>query len=76
MKTWDRVGPVLGIVSWIVIVTGFVIHGYPTMDASAQDLVRWASSTDIILVRMQKSSFRPAITPRRSPSFVWGTAVL
>ena len=46
MKSWDRVGPVLGIVSWAVIITGFVIHGYPTMDASAQDLVRWASSTD------------------------------
>jgi hypothetical protein len=26
MKTWDRVGPVLGIISWIVIMTGFVIH--------------------------------------------------
>ena len=24
MKTWDRVCPVLGIVSWIVIITGFV----------------------------------------------------
>src|ERR1700687_4093044 len=46
MKTWDRVGPVLGIVSWVVIMTGLFVHGYPTMDASAQDLVRWASSTD------------------------------
>jgi hypothetical protein len=46
VKTWDRVGPVLGIVSWIVIIAGIFIHGYPTMDASAQDLVRWASSTD------------------------------
>jgi hypothetical protein len=46
LKTWDRAGPALGILSWIAIMTGFFIHGYPPIDASAQDLVRWAGSTD------------------------------
>lgn len=42
-----RSGPVAGIVSWIVIFTGFFIHGYPTVGASPQELVRWASTTDV-----------------------------
>jgi hypothetical protein len=46
LRTWDRAGPALGILSWIMIMTGFFIHGYPATDASAQDLVRWAGSTD------------------------------
>ena len=43
---WARSGPVAGIVSWVVIFTGFFIHGYPTVGASPQELVRWASTTD------------------------------
>lgn len=44
--TWSRIGPAAGIVSWVVIIAGFVIHGYPPMDASPEELVRWASTTD------------------------------
>jgi hypothetical protein len=42
---WDRIGPVLGIVSVVVIMTGFFIHLYPNT-STPQNLVRWAASTD------------------------------
>jgi hypothetical protein len=43
---WARIGPAAGIVSWVVIFTGFFVHGYPSAGASPQELVRWASTTD------------------------------
>src|SRR5579859_1019777 len=45
MRVWDRTGPALGIVSWLVIIAGFVIHLYP-QGSSPQELVRWAATTD------------------------------
>ncbi len=45
LATWDRVGPILGIVSVVVIMTGFLIHLYPSTK-TPEDLVRWATSTN------------------------------
>jgi Domain of unknown function (DUF4386) len=44
--TSARIAPVLGLASWLLILTGFVVHGYPAMGASGQDLGRWASVTE------------------------------
>ncbi len=44
-SAWNRVGPILGVLSWVVIMTGFFIHLYPAT-SSPRDLVSWAASTD------------------------------
>jgi hypothetical protein len=46
MKPWDRIGPALGIVSWVVILSGLFIHLYPPEGASPQQLAGWVTSTD------------------------------
>jgi hypothetical protein len=41
-----RIGPFTGIACWLIVFTGFFIHGYPNLGASPQELVDWASNTD------------------------------
>jgi len=41
-----RIGPLTGIVCWLIVFAGFFIHGYPNQGASPQELVAWASNTD------------------------------
>ncbi len=41
-----RIGPFTGIASWLIIFTGFFIHGYPNIGASPQEILDWASHTD------------------------------
>lgn len=41
-----RIGPFTGIASWVIVLTGFFIHGYPKLGASPQELLDWASTTD------------------------------
>jgi hypothetical protein len=41
-----RVGPAAGIVGVAVVLIGYSIHGYPPMNATGSELVRWAHSTD------------------------------
>jgi len=41
-----RIGPLTGIACWLIVFTGFFIHGYPKLGASPQELVDWASNTD------------------------------
>jgi hypothetical protein len=42
----NRVGPVAGILGWILIFVGLYIHGYPDVGASGQELVEWTRTTD------------------------------
>ena len=44
MRTW--IGPLTGIVCWLLIFAGFFIHGYPNLGASPQEVADWASNTD------------------------------
>ncbi|HET9849986.1 MAG TPA: hypothetical protein VFR68_15730 [Candidatus Dormibacteraeota bacterium] len=41
-----RLWPVLGIVAWILVFLGLAVHGYPKVNASAQQLATWTSTTD------------------------------
>ena len=43
---WARVWPAFGIIGWVIVFTGFFIHGYPDIGASPQALAHWAASTD------------------------------
>jgi hypothetical protein len=43
---WARVWPAFGIIGWVIVFTGFFIHGYPDVGASPQALAHWAASTD------------------------------
>lgn len=41
-----RIGPLTGMGCWVLVLTGFFIHGYPKLGASPQELVDWAAITD------------------------------
>jgi cytochrome bd-type quinol oxidase subunit 2 len=41
-----RVAAALGLLSIVLAIIGFIIHGYPTIGASGQELVDWAATTD------------------------------
>ena len=43
---WARVWPAFGIIGWVIVFTGFFIHGYPDIGASPQALAHWAAITD------------------------------
>jgi hypothetical protein len=43
----NRVGPVAGILGWILVFVGLYIHGYPDVGASGQELVEWTTTTDV-----------------------------
>lgn len=44
--SWPRAFAALGITSWVIALIGFGIHGYPRMDATPQQLMDWATTTD------------------------------
>ena len=39
-----RVGPVAGILGWILVFVGFSVHGYPDQGASGEALVSWTKT--------------------------------
>lgn len=41
-----RVGPVAGIIGVVITLIGYSIHGYPQMNATGSDLLRWTQTTD------------------------------
>jgi hypothetical protein len=41
-----RVGPATGIIGVVVVLIGYSIHGYPSMNATGSELVHWTRSTD------------------------------
>jgi hypothetical protein len=43
---WARLWPAFGIIGWVIVFTGFFIHGYPDIGASPQALAHWAAVTD------------------------------
>ena len=44
--TRTRVAAALGLLSIILSLVGFVIHGYPAMGASGKEILHWATTTD------------------------------
>ena len=56
----NQVGPVAGILGWILVFVGLYVHGYPDTGASGQELVAWAGRT---------VSFEKLDTGRRPGSF-------
>jgi hypothetical protein len=41
-----RVGPATGIIGVVIVLIGYSVHGYPPMNATGSELVRWTQSTD------------------------------
>ncbi len=44
---WNRVGPATGVLFFVLLFTGFFIHGYPEVRPTDAQLAKWLASVDV-----------------------------